>query len=582
MERPDDTDALEAYFAGDLSPEETARYEAQLKSDPAAAERLLELAREEVVIAEWARVAGKTGEIETDAEHRRRALSFGRPGMPRFLAAAALVLVAVGATLWYFRTDSAASSYLARLEQVGGRVSIVTAGTSQPAAEGHNLQPGDGLKLVGDNASAVVVYTDGTRLEFDGDSIVSEFSGGESKDGASTGKRVVIASGSVRADVAKQPPGAPMRLKTANAEVVVLGTRFHLSGGTDATFVETTEGAVRLVRSVDGRSIEVPAGFEGKADVEAEMNVRQSPPRFTRPRWVGKGNHRTTGLTADGRTLVTTQFRSGRVTLRNTTDGSERMTFSAHDGGIEVAALSPDGTLLATSGEDRKLKLWRLGGAEPLSTIDVAGILQGVSFAADGWTIYALVGRPQDGMELHAWDVSTGEPIDAPQPIRGEAWSFSSSGRLLAITSARDHTATVVDLTTGSRQVVIPKLGARAVCLGVSPDDTRLAVADNKGRVGVWEIATGRQEQSFQVPDGAVQGLTFSPDGKRLAMGLRFATVRMWDLASGKQLFVLEGATRPGSTASVRPMFFSPDQKTLATTESLDDSTVRLWDLPGD
>jgi ferric-dicitrate binding protein FerR (iron transport regulator) len=571
----DDREMWEDYLAGELSAEETARLEARLKADPAAREALLEAAREEVVITEWARVAGKTGEFETDAERRRRRLTFSRPGLPRFLAVAAVVLVAVGGAFWYFRADRSDMSFMARLEQAGGEVRIVHAGESRPAEAGRRLEPGDGLELVGENASAVVVYADGTRLEFDGDAVVSQFSGDEA-----TGKQVLIASGSVRADVAKQPAGAPMRLKTANAEVVVLGTRFHLAGGSDATFVETTEGAVRLVRSVDGRSIEVPAGFEGKADVEPEMNVRQSPPRFTRPRWTGKGNHRTTGLTSDGRTLVTTQFRSGRVTLHNTADGSERMTFPAHSGGIEVAAISPDGTLLATSGDDRKLKLWRLGGADPLATIDVAGVLQGVSFAADSWTVYALVGFPQNGMDLYAWDVSTGEPTGPPQPIRGEAWSFSASGRQLAITSARDHTATVVDLTTGSRQVVVPKLGARAVCVGISPDDTRLALADNKGRVGIWDIATARQEQSFQLPDGAVQGLTFSPDGKRLAMGLRFSTVRMWDLSSGKQLYVLEGPTRPGSTASVRPMFFTPDQKTLATTESLDDSTVRLWDLP--
>jgi len=570
-----DTETLEAYLADELTPQETARIEARLKADPAAARRLLELAREEVVIAEWARVADKTGEIETDAEHRRRRFSFGRPGMPRFLAAAAMLLIALGATFWFFRTETSSASYLAKLEQTAGEVRIVTADGSQPAEAGHHLQPGDGLELNGDNASAVVVYPDGTRLEFDGDALISEFSGN-----AAVGKRVAITSGSVRADVAKQPPGAPMQIKTANAEVVVLGTRFNLAGGADATFVETTEGAVRLVRSADGRSIEVPAGFEGKADIDAEMKANPSPPRLIKPRWTGKGNHRTLGLTADGRTLVTSPFRSGRVTLRNATDGGERMTFAAHEVAIEVAALSPDGTLLATSGEDRKLKLWRLGGADPLSTIEVAGVLQAVSFAADDWSVYGLVGHPQNVMLLHAWDVSTGEPTAAPQPIRGEAWSFSPSGRLLAITSARDHTAAVVDLDTERRHVVIPKLPARAICMAISPDDTYLALADIKGRVTIREIAGGREEHSFQLPDGAVQGLTFSPDGKRLAMGLRFGTVRMWDLASGKQLFVLEGPTRPGSTASVRPMFFTPDQKTLAVAESLDDSTVRLWDLP--
>jgi ferric-dicitrate binding protein FerR (iron transport regulator) len=578
MEKFPDTETLEAYLADELSPQETARIEALLKSDSAAARRLLELAREEVVIAEWARVADKTVAMETDAERRRLRFSFGKPGMPRFLAAAA-VIVALGATLWYSRSD-APVSYMAKLEQAGGEVRIVTAADSRPAESGLHLKPGDGLELLGENASAVVVYPDGTRLEFDGDAVVTEFSEAAASGSATAGKRVVIASGNVRAEVAKQPAGAPMRLKTGNAEVVVLGTRFHLSGGSDATFVETTEGAVRLVRTRDGRSIEVPAGFEAAADIAPELTATLSPPRFTRPRWTGKGNHRTTGLTADGRTLVTTEFRSGRVTLRNAADGGERMTFAAHAGNIEVAALSPDGTLLATSGDERNLKLWRLGGAMLISTIDAEGPLQGVGFAADGETVYALIGHPQNGMELHAWDVSTGEPAAMPVPIRGEAWSFSSSGRLLAITSARDHTAVVVDLATGQRQVVVAKLPARAVCVGISPDDTRLAVADIQGHVEIHDISAGKLQQSFQVPDGAVQGLTFSPDGRHLAMGLRFGTVRMWDLASGKQLYVLAGPTRPGSTASIRPMFFTPDQKTLATTESLDDSTVRLWDLP--
>ena len=96
----------------------------------------------------------------------------------------------------------------------------------------------------------------------------------------------------------------------------------------------------------------------------------------------------------------------------------------------------------------------------------------------------------------------------------------------------------------------------------------------------VYDIDTTREERVFFPPGGSVQGLTFSPDGALLAMGMRFATVRMWSLDTGKQLYVLEGDRRPGSTASIRPMFFTPDQRTLATAESQDDSIVRLWDLP--
>src|SRR5688572_17705805 len=64
----------------------------------------------------------------------------------------------------------------------------------------------------------------------------------------------------LRANAVKQPPGAPMILATPQAEIVVLGTKFKLSGGTEVTYIETDEGAVQLTRKIDGESIEVGAG----------------------------------------------------------------------------------------------------------------------------------------------------------------------------------------------------------------------------------------------------------------------------------------------------------------------------------
>jgi WD40 repeat protein len=215
-----------------------------------------------------------------------------------------------------------------------------------------------------------------------------------------------------------------------------------------------------------------------------------------------------------------------------------------------------------------------------LQTLAAPKRVQALSFSADGATLFTLNGIPQDGLELQAWDWAAKQLRGQPQALRAEAWAFSASGRSLAVSSARDNTVTVWDLAARRERVVFRKLAARTICLALSHDDARVAFSDKNGRVVVYDIDSAREERTFVPPGGAAQGLAFSPLGTDLAMGLRFATVRVWSLITGKQRFVLEGDRRPGATASVRPMSFTPDQKTLVTTESQDDAVVRLWDLP--
>lgn len=564
----EDDDRLQAYLAGESTPDEAAAIEQRLKQEPELADALMRLAREDAILADWARVADRTAAVE-----RATSASSTRYLSRRWFALAAAALVAAGAT-WFVTGLLPRDNSLARVQDVVGDVFLVTGGQRNKIESGCELLSGQGLELEGDLAVAVVVYPDGTRLEFDGDTVVTEFTGG-----SGTGKRVHLTAGNVRADVAKQPKNLPMVLKTSNAEVTVLGTKFDLSGSAKTTYVETSEGAVRLTRDDDGRAIDVPAGYEGRADSAPDMSRQASPPRFRQPRLTTSGCDRTTVLAPDGATLVTSRFEAGKVTLWNAADGQERLNFTAHAGQIEATAYSPDGKLLATGGLDGKIHLWD-ANAQPVKTLDAPQHLQALCFSDDGALLFAMARPAQSDLRLYTWDLAKGELTGEPRKLLGELWAFSPHGRTLAVASVKKNNVTLWELANWRQRAETPQLPGRVHAMGMSRDDSQVAVSDKTGRVAVYEIDSGREVQTFFPPGGSAQGLAFSPDGSQLAMGMRYATVRVWDVASGKQRYVLEGTKRPGATASIRPMFFSPDAKTLATTESLGDSLVRLWDLP--
>jgi WD40 repeat protein len=261
-------------------------------------------------------------------------------------------------------------------------------------------------------------------------------------------------------------------------------------------------------------------------------------------------------------------------------DGREQRKLHVDAKQVSATAVSRDGTKLATVGSERRIIVWDFTTGAKLQTLDAPERLQALHFSADGATLFGLAGISQNCLELHAWDWAAQQRRSEPQALWAEAWSFSQSGRFLAMASARNKNVAVWDLATLRERVLLPKRTARRTYLAMSHDDARIAVSDITGVVVVYDVESGREERTFFPPGGAAQGLAFSPDGAHLAMGLRFATVRMWSLLTGKQLFVLEGDRRPGATASVRPMFFTPDLKSFVTTESQDDSIVRLWDLP--
>jgi WD40 repeat protein len=266
------------------------------------------------------------------------------------------------------------------------------------------------------------------------------------------------------------------------------------------------------------------------------------------------------------------------------------LTLNGHTGPVWALAYSPDGSLLASGGADRTLRLWDV--AQRRERAILPGLLNtvcGVAFAPDGRTVASVTLDRQ----LRLWDVATRRcwPVGPRQGLDFTSVAFFSHGRALA---------------TGAGVIT---------CLAISPDGLVAAGSGytqfDRGAVKVWDVAwdsvpvvlevsdvghwsvlfTGerrrvdlgggirvvqlwRPEEERRLPDlphrHPVAAVAFSPDGATLASAAE-RTITLWDPVTGQERRRWKGHAR-----EVGALAFTPDGSTLLSGGI--DRTVRLWD----
>jgi WD40 repeat protein len=131
---------------------------------------------------------------------------------------------------------------------------------------------------------------------------------------------------------------------------------------------------------------------------------------------------------------------------------------------------------------------------------------------------------------VHVWSGSTGKQMwrhelsdSAAQP------GLSPDGKLIAIPLNSDDFA-IFALASGKE---VMRKGARAKYFSFSRDGKRLATLSAWNDVNVWEVDSGNQAMTAEVPSSFTHGIWFSPDGNTLAVADRVSGLWLLDAASG-------------------------------------------------
>jgi WD40 repeat protein len=192
-----------------------------------------------------------------------------------------------------------------------------------------------------------------------------------------------------------------------------------------------------------------------------------------------------------------------------------------HAGGVSGAAISPDGSVGASAGQDGIVHVWK------------------------------LVDRTKAG-ELH------GHALGAVDGLE-----FSPDGGLLA-SGGEDGTIRLWDATSLAPRWVVSGHGDWVASVAFSPDGERLASGGGDGRVRVWNVVDGALVQEFEGHEDTVRSVAFDLKRPALYSASEDKTIRVWDLEKGGPSSLVEGGVLDRRDDRwVRKLVIEPDGASL-------------------
>jgi len=277
-------------------------------------------------------------------------------------------------------------------------------------------------------------------------------------------------------------------------------------------------------------------------------------------------------VSPDGK-MIASGGNDGTVRLWDIESRQELAALTGHENAVKSLAFSPDGRMIASAGDDRTVRLWDLASRQEAARIKGnEKLIRSVAFSPDGKIVAS-----SDNRGVTLWNVESRRDVTKLNPDGEEdcpdgICPLAISPDLKEAAIFQSENVIISDLTSGKPRAVLEVTEA-ITSLAFSPDKKILATGSYDGDVTLWEIGSRKKLATVKGHEWDIHSIAFSRQGNRLATASD-NTVKLWDI-SYKQLHK-EMNSFKGHGDTINSMAFSPDGNLIVTGSA--DTTIRLWD----
>ncbi|HAA54304.1 MAG TPA: hypothetical protein DCE42_06090, partial [Myxococcales bacterium] len=250
-------------------------------------------------------------------------------------------------------------------------------------------------------------------------------------------------------------------------------------------------------------------------------------------------------------------------------------TWRAGQGGILSMAVSPDGKLMVSGGEDESLQLWEVASGYQLHTLSQrAGRPNVIRWSPNGRFICVSCGDNT----LKIWELFSANPVrvlEHDHPIFDFVWSKDGE-TIMSIDQS--HMVNIWELEANQWQYKLTdhpsgKAMAPILAMGLDTHEDILYSASANALVYVWDTAQKKLFHTFEENFSAISPINFAPNHDFIAFSTMDNELILWDFKLKKGFHMPNG-----HYGQLNALQFSPDSRYLVS--SGEDKTLKLWKMP--
>jgi WD40 repeat protein len=172
---------------------------------------------------------------------------------------------------------------------------------------------------------------------------------------------------------------------------------------------------------------------------------------------------------------------------------------------VRCAVFSPDGSRIATGGDDAIVRVWSAVTGQKVLTFKDHAIIHLIAFSPDGQRLITGI----EDQTARLWEASSGRELVA---LAGSSEvmsvAFSTDGQRV-VTASTDQSAKLWDMglfgTDNTARELLTLKGHTDVidCVAFSPDGHRIATGSRDRTVKIWEAALPQQVTAWHNQENA-------------------------------------------------------------------------------